>query len=102
MPKSSAPEAAASASQPPQGAPLVTLDSALFGRVNVKLEARLGSATLSVKDLLALRAGEVLRLDAQLNDLVELQLNGAVVARGEIVAAGDAFAVRLVEVAPQA
>ncbi|GLK50153.1 hypothetical protein GCM10017620_31270 [Brevundimonas intermedia] len=82
------------------GPPLTSLDAALFGGVNVRLDARLGSVTLSVKDLLALRAGETVRLDARLNDLVELQLNGALIGRGEIVAAGDAFAVRLVEIAP--
>lgn len=82
------------------GPSLTSLDDALFGGVNVRLDARLGSVTMSVKDLLALRAGGTVRLDARLNDLVDLQLNGALIGRGEIVAVGDAFAVRLVEIAP--
>lgn len=83
----------------PAGAPLVSLDSAVFSGVTVKLDARLGSVTMTVQELLALKAGEVVSLDAQLNDLVDLHLNGALVGRGEIVAAGDAFGVRIVDIA---
>ncbi len=84
------------------GPPLLSLDSAVFSGVNVKLDARLGSASMTVEQLLALRAGGVLTLDAQLNSLVELHLNGALVGRGEIVAVDDRFGVRIVEIAPQA
>lgn len=83
----------------PSTPPLVSLDAALFSGVNVKLDARLGSASMTVQDVLALRAGGVVTLDAQLDDLVEIHLNGALVGRGEIVAVGDSFGVRLVEIA---
>lgn len=79
---------------------LVTLDSALFKEVQVDLKAKLGRATLSVEELLALKAGSIVRLDAKMSDLIELRLNDTVVACGEIVAVGDHFAVRIVEVAP--
>jgi flagellar motor switch protein FliN/FliY len=81
------------------GAPLVNLDSAVFSGVTVKLDARLGSVSMTVQDLLALKAGEIVTLDAQLNDLVELHLNGARIGRGEIVAVNDSFGVRIVEIA---
>ena len=83
-----------------KGPPLVSLDSAIFKDVNVDLKARLGEVTLTVEDLLQLRAGSVVTLAAKLNDLVELRLNDSVVARGEIVAVGDHFGVRIVDVAP--
>lgn len=83
------------------GPPLVSLDSAVFSGVTVKLDARLGGVTMTIQELLALKAGEVVTLDAQLNDLVELHLNGTAVGRGEIVAAGDAFGVRIVEIATE-
>ncbi|MBL7358791.1 FliM/FliN family flagellar motor switch protein, partial [Escherichia coli] len=38
-------------------------------------------------------------LDAQLNTPVELRLNGVAVARGELVAVGEKFGVRLTEIA---
>ena len=80
-------------------APLVSIDSAIFKDVNVELQAKLGAITLSVGELLALRSGSVVKLDMQMNDLIELRLNQSLVARGEIVAVDDNFGVRIVEVA---
>ena len=89
-----------SQAQPSRGGePLVALDAALFKDVQVELKARLGLVTVSVDTLLGLKSGSVLKLDAKLNDLVELRLNDAVVALGEIVAVGDHFGLRIVDVA---
>lgn len=84
---------------PPLGSPLISIDSPLLKDVRVLLDAKLGRANLSIEELLGLRAGSILKLDLQMNDLIELQLNGATVARGEIVAVDDHFGVRIVEVA---
>jgi flagellar motor switch protein FliN/FliY len=83
----------------PEGPPLVSVDSAIFQDVNVALQARLGEATLSVAEVLALRAGSVVTLDLKMSDLIELRLNQSLVARGEIVAVDDHFGVRIVEIA---
>lgn len=82
----------------PKGPPLVSLDSVVFKDVRVPLEAALGQATMTVEDLLALKAGSVVKLELKMNDLVELRLNQSVVARGEIVAVDDHFGIRIVEV----
>lgn len=79
--------------------PLVSLSSPIFKEVNVSLQALLGEMSMSVGDLLGLKAGAVVELQAGLNDLIELRLNQSIVARGEIVAVGDKFGVRIVEVA---
>ncbi len=100
--KTSPASSSATPAPAPAGPPLLSLDSAVFSGVNVQLDARLGSASLTVEALLALRAGAVLTLDSQLNSLVELHLNGALVGRGEIVAVDDRFGVRIVEIAAQA
>jgi flagellar motor switch protein FliN/FliY len=92
-------EPAAPLPSTPAGPPLVSLDAAVFSGVSVNLDAKLGSVTMTVQALLALKAGEIVRLDAQLNDLVELSLNGVPVGRGEIVAVNDSFGVRIVEIA---
>lgn len=75
-----------------------TVDSSILSDVQVSLQAKLGTASLSVQELLALKSGSVVKLDMKLNDLVELKLNDALVARGEIVAVGDQFGVRIVEI----
>lgn len=83
-----------------KGPPLVSMDSAIFREVRVALKARLGDVTVTVEELLALRNGSVLKLDRTMSELVDLYLNDAVVARGEIVAVDDNFGVRILEIAP--
>ena len=82
-----------------EGRPIISADSPIFKDVHVQLNAALGNADLSVQDILALKAGSVVKLDAKLNDLVELWLNDSLIARGEIVAVDGSFAVRIVEIA---
>jgi len=86
----------------PKAAPsLVSLDSALFQDVQVSLDAKLGQVTMTIAELLALKSGSIVKLERQLNDLVEIRLNQSVIARGEIVAVDDNFGVRIVEIAPR-
>lgn len=85
-----------------QAAGLTPIGRDLIGGVPIALEARLGKATLSVKDLFALADGSVVKLDSGLADHAELYFNDALVARGEIVAVGDNYAIRIVDVAPEA
>ncbi|HEV7228457.1 FliM/FliN family flagellar motor switch protein [Brevundimonas sp.] len=92
-------EASSNPDDDKENSPLVGLDSAVFKTVNVKLDANLGSVSLSVRELLALKTGQLITLDSRLNDLVEIRLNGNLVGRGEIVAVNDSFGVRIVEIA---
>lgn len=70
----------------------------LIDSVSVALEAFVGEARLTVADLTGLDEDSVVTLDAALNRAVELRLNGVTVARGELVAVGDNFGVRLTEI----
>ena len=76
----------------------LSIDAAVLKAVPVTLQAKLGEVRLSVAELLALREGSVLPLDRQLNDVIELRLNDTVIGRGEIVAVGDRFGVRITEI----
>jgi flagellar motor switch protein FliN/FliY len=82
----------------PEGA-LTRIDQGLIAGVEVTLEARLGSAAMTIARLMELKAGDCVPLDAALNSDVELRLNDVTVARGELVAVGDSFGVRIVEIA---
>jgi flagellar motor switch protein FliN len=82
-----------------EATPLVGLDSLVMRNVQVALRAKLGDVEMTVEELLALKAGAVLKLDRALGEPVELYLNDALVARGEIVAVDDNFGIRLTEVA---
>jgi flagellar motor switch protein FliN/FliY len=79
--------------------PLGSINPKLIETVNVTLEAFLGEARMTIAELTALKPGSIIPLDASLNQAVELRLNGVAVARGELVAVGDSFAVRLIEIA---
>lgn len=94
-PETKTPNAAAAKAESPAG----RINPKLIDAVGVTLEAYLGEARMTVADLTALRDDSVVPLDAALNQAVELRLNGIAVARGELVAVGDSFAVRLTEIA---
>lgn len=83
------------------GAPLISAGSSLLSDVAVTLQARLGSIDMSLAELLALHAGSVVELKTKLSEPIELYLNDALVARGEIVAVDDRFGIRIVEIAAQ-
>ena len=79
---------------------LAPINSDLFRGVRVSLEACLGQSAMTVEEMMALKAGSVVTLETGLADHVELYLNDALVARGEIVAVGEKYGVRIVEIAP--
>lgn len=81
------------------GRTAVSVDSPIFKDVQVTLNATLGRTALTVQDILALKSGTIVKLDARLNDLAELRLNDSLVARGEIVAVDGSFAIKIVEIA---
>lgn len=73
--------------------------AALAG-VKAELTVVAGHATAKVGELLALKEGTVMTLDTTLNAPFDLMLGDQMVARGELVAVGDQFGVRITEVAP--
>jgi flagellar motor switch protein FliN/FliY len=77
---------------------IAMLDPEVLGNVGVELAATLGRGSLTMHRLASLETGEVVALDTPLNGVVELSLNGKLVARGEIVAVGDKFGVRISEI----
>jgi len=78
---------------------LVSISSDLLKGVKVSLEASLGRSDISVEEMMALEKGSVVTLETGLADHVELFLNDALIARGEIVAVGEKYGVRIVEIA---
>jgi len=73
--------------------------AALAG-VKAELTVVAGHASSKVGDILSLREGVVLALDRALNAPFDVMLGDNVIARGELVAVGEQFGVRIVQVAP--
>lgn len=73
--------------------------AALAG-VKAELTIVAGHATTKVGELLSLQEGAVLPLDRALNAPFDVMLGDNVIARGELVAVGEQFGIRIVQVAP--
>lgn len=81
------------------GGSLVPIDNELLRGVKVTIDAVLGRGEMTADMMMSLKPGSVVTLDASLADQVELFLGESLVARGEIVAVGDHYGVRIVDVA---
>ncbi len=69
----------------------------LLQDVDVKLTVEIGSAELTLRELLALGESSVIELDRQANELLDVFVNGTLIGRGEVVTVGDRFGVRMTE-----
>ena len=70
-------------------------------QVKETLSVCVGSAVMTVGDLLKAKKDQVIRLDSGVDEPVDLLLEGKIVARGQLVAIGDRFGVRITQL-PQA
>lgn len=78
---------------PPQAAEIANP----LRHLKIQLTVSVGSAELTVGELLGARPQQVLRLDRSMDQAVDVLLEGQVVARGILVAVGDQFGVRITE-----
>jgi flagellar motor switch protein FliN/FliY len=81
----------------PSGSNLLSKDMSLVGHVSVTLTALVGTVSLSIEQLFAMKKGEVLPMNESFDTPVTLLLNGKAVARGELVAVEDNFGIRITE-----
>jgi len=69
----------------------------LIKEVGVRLSVELGRTQLPLKDVLALAEDSVVMLDRLTDELLDVHVNGTLIARGEIVAQGNRFGLKIVE-----
>lgn len=70
-----------------------------LGSVKVRVVVQVGSAEISVAELLKMQQGEVLALDRGVDEPLDVLVDGHIVARGVLVAVGEHFGVRITETA---
>ena len=73
----------------------------LLREVDVRLSVELGRADMKLKDVLALGEESVVMLERLTDELLDVHVNGKLIARGEIIAQGNRFGLRIVEMAGQ-
>ena len=79
---------------------LGTIKAGLFNDVEVSVTVHLGEAVLTIAEICELKAGSVVTLGLRLNEPATLFLKDKPIARGEIVAVDENFALRITEIAP--
>ncbi len=73
----------------------------LLREVDVRLSVELGRTDMKLKDVLALGEESVVMLERLTDELLDVHVNGKLIARGEIIAQGNRFGLRIVEMAGQ-
>ena len=66
--------------------------------IPVRLSVELGRTKIPIKDILQLKPGSVVELDTLAVDLVDVLVNGHLIAQGEIVVVNDRFGIQLIDV----
>ena len=70
----------------------------LLSDIPVRLSVEVGSTSLKLSELLDLAEGSVVELDRQANELLDILVNGTLVAKGEVVTVNGRFGIRVVDV----
>ncbi|MEX2112375.1 MAG: flagellar motor switch protein FliN [Pirellulales bacterium] len=77
----------------------LSLDTVRDVELDVTIE--LGRTEMALEDVVKLQPGMVVALDTLVGDLVDVVVNGRLIARGEVVVVDDNFCVRVVELITQ-
>lgn len=77
-------------------------DTAGFGLIqdiDVRLTVELGRTSMCLRDVLGLGEDSVVMLDRLTDEPLDVMVNGKLIARGEVVADGNRFGLRIIELA---
>ena len=83
------------------GSPLVAARLSTFAGIKATVKVVAGDASASIGELMNLKDGSVLTLDRAVDAPFDVVLDGTVLARGQLVAVGERFGVRITEVCGQ-
>lgn len=70
----------------------------LLADVSLRVSVEVGSTSLTLASLLDLGEGSVLELDRQVNEPLDLLVNGTLIAKGEIVETNGRYGFRVIDV----
>ena len=88
-----------------QNATEITAPSEIAGRnyrmlaeIPLRVSVEVGSTALRLSELMDLSEGSVVELDRQAHELLDIMVNGTLVAKGEVVTVNGRFGIRVVDV----
>lgn len=71
----------------------------LLADIPVRMSVEVGSTQLRLAEIMNLAEGSVVELDRQADELLDIMVNGTLVARGEVVTVNGRYGIRVVEIA---
>ena len=69
-----------------------------FGDIPVDIEVVVGKAQKTIGELLNMGIGSVVELDREVNDLVDIKVNGKLIAKGELVVIENKLGIKIKEI----
>lgn len=70
----------------------------LIGDVRICVRAVVGEGEISISELFSLKDGSLVKLDAEVNQPIDLFLDNKRIARGELVVVDDSFGICIKEI----
>ena len=70
----------------------------MLADIPVRMSVEVGSTQLRLSEVLGLGEGSVVELDRQADELLDIMVNGTLVARGEVVTVNGRYGIRVVEI----
>lgn len=74
----------------------------LIQDIDVRLTVELGRTHMSLRDVLSLTENSIVTLDTLVDEPLNITVNGKLIAKGEVVAEGNRFGLRILEMVGQA
>lgn len=70
----------------------------LLADIPVRMSVEVGSTSLRLAEVMNLAEGAVVELDRQADELLDIMVNGTLIAKGEVVQVNGRFGIRVVDV----
>ena len=71
----------------------------LLADIPVRMSVEVGSTSLRLAEVMDLAEGSIVELDRQADDLLDIMVNGALIAKGEVVTVNGRYGIRIVDIA---
>ena len=70
----------------------------MLAEIPLRVSVEVGSTAMKLSALMDLAEGSVVELDRQAHELLDIMVNGTLVAKGEVVTVNGRFGIRVVDV----
>lgn len=77
---------------------IVKRDAAIYGHIKANAQILIGSAEITLEDLFSLKVGSVVKMLENVDEPMQLLVDGKLIAKGSLVVVDDKFAFEISEI----